>query len=307
MFLDIIKSIRQNSPTAAEKLVSSSDKCHGHLHARCYLLLLVAIGMSACASVPLREAGTLKTYGNLGDVRGNLAKRRDYVDGRRLEHVRRVSIVPTAFAAAAASKINSAADRSIVSNVLDRTLCVALSDKFELVPFGHQTDLTVRAVVTDIVTTDKAIAGVATAVSLGSAFVLPVGAPRLPIGLGGLAVEAEAVATDGDQLAAMVWARGANSFSNARVSEVGDAYALATSFANDFSEMLLKGRQPAELDLSLPSLHRVQSWLGSNPRYTACDNFGRSPGLVGIVGSRLGLPPQWTDSERNRLPKSSSE
>jgi hypothetical protein len=97
MFRNATESMRHDPPRTVEILASTPNKCRGSGHIRCLLLLVVAISMSACASVPLKEAGTLTTYGNLGDVSGNLAKRRDYVDDGRLAEVKRVSVVPTAF------------------------------------------------------------------------------------------------------------------------------------------------------------------------------------------------------------------
>jgi hypothetical protein len=260
-----------------------------------YLVLpLVAAG---CASVPLKGAGTLKTYNNLGEQKGMLSKSRNYVDGNALAAVKTVRVVPTTFAPSALSLVKTEQDRALVANALDREVCVALSDKFQVVSSGEVADLTVRAVVTDVLPTDRAVAGVATAVSLGGSVAgLPVGIPRLPFGLGGLAVEAEAIDGKGVQRAAMVWARGANSITNKpRVSEVGDAYSLATTFGNEFSSMLVTGKEPKSLNIALPSGQRMQSWLGGEPKFAACDTFGRAPGLVGIVADKFGAPPEWTD------------
>lgn len=262
------------------------------------LVLPLTLAISGCTSVPLKEGGTLTSYSNLGAPKGKFSKRRLYVDGQGLAAMKTASIVPTSFSYSAASRIKSEADRSLVSNALDRALCVALSDRYQMVPAGQPADLTIRSVVTDIVPTNKTMAGIATVVTVGSSFALPVSVPRLPYGLGGLAVEAEAADGSGTQRAAMVWARGANSIQNSpRVSEVGDAYSLATKFAGDFSKMLITGKEPKGLDLSLPSRQRVQSWLGGKPKYAACDAFGRSPGLVGAVASKYGAPPQWTDKK----------
>lgn len=267
----------------------------------CFALPLI-LAVTGCASVPLKEGGTLTSYGNLGAPKGTLAKKRLYVDGRHLVTVKTVSIVPTTFSFSAASRIKSEADRSLVSNALDRALCVALSDKYQMVSAGQPADLTIRSVVTDIVPTNKAMAGVATAVTVGTGFVLPVSVPRLPFGLGGLAVEAEAVGGGGIQSAAMVWARGANSIQdNPRISEVGDAYGLASKFASDFSRMLISGKEPKGLNLSLPSRQRMQSWLGGKPKYPACDAFGRAPGLAGVVAAKYGAPPEWTDRKPRPL------
>ncbi|MBA3043483.1 MAG: DUF3313 domain-containing protein [Rhizobiaceae bacterium] len=259
------------------------------------LLILLASG---CTSVPLTEGGTLTSYNQLSPAKGKFTKSRSFVDAQGLTAVRTVSILPTTFSTKAASRIKADQDRFLVTNALDRAVCVALSDKYQLVPAGQPADLTVRAVVTDIVPTNKAIAGVSTAVSLGSSFALPVGIPRLPVGLGGLAVEAEAVDSTGMQRAAVVWSKGANSITNnARVSEVGDAYSLAANFGKYFSRMLMTGKEPKGLDLSLPSGQRMQSALGGKPKYAACDAFGRSPGLAGIIADKVGAPPQWTDKQ----------
>ncbi len=259
-------------------------------------VLPLILAIAGCASVPLTEGGTLSSYDRLGEPKGNLSKTRTYVDGAGLASMKTARIVPTAFASSASSHVATEADRVLVANAIDRALCIALSDKYQMLPAGQIADLTVRAVVTDIVPTNKTMAGVSTAVSLGSNAVLPVGIPRLPVGLGGLAVEAEAVDGAGVQRAAMVWARGANSIqNNPRVSEVGDAYGLAAKFGDEFSRILVIGKEPEGLDLSLPSGQRLQSWLGGKPKHEACDAFGRAPGLVGTVADKVGAPPEWTD------------
>jgi hypothetical protein len=269
-----------------------------------YLLFPTALAISGCTSVPLKEGGTLSSYGQLGPAKGKFTKSRTFVDGAGLAATRTVSIVPTTFAFGASSRVKKAEDRFLVSNALDRAVCVALSDKFQVVSAGQPADLIVRAVVTDIVPTNKTMAGVSTAVSLGSSVVLPVGIPRLPAGLGGLAVEAEAVDRNGVQRAAVVWSKGANSITNsARVSEVGDAYSLASNFGDYFSRMLIKGKEPQGLQIALPSGQRMKSALGGKPKYAACDAFGRAPGLTGMVADKIGAPPEWTDKRPKSVPQ----
>lgn len=271
------------------------------------LVLPVIVAISGCAAVPMENAGTLTSYSNLGAPKGTLLKKRIYVDGQALTAVKTVSIVPTTYAFGAASRVKSQADRSLVSNALDRALCVALSDKYRMVPAGQPADITVRSVITNVVPTNKMAAGLATVVTVGGGFAIPsdvpfVSVPRLPIGLGGLAVEAEAVDSGGVQRAAIVWARGANAIQdNPRVSEVGDAYGLASKFASDFSRMLIAGKEPKMLDISLPSKHGVQSWLGGKPKYTACEAFGRAPGVLGAIAANYGLPPEWTEKKPKPL------
>nr|WP_245279845.1 DUF3313 domain-containing protein [Rhizobium leguminosarum] len=262
--------------------------------------MALAAAAAGCSTVPLKQAGTLSSYSNLGPPKGKLQKSRIYVDGAGLAPAKTVAIAPTTFAFSAATRTKSPADRTMVSNALDRALCISLSDKYRIVAPGEPADLTIRSVVTDIVPTNKAMAGVSTVVTVGTGFVLPVGVPRLPAGLGGLAVEAEAVDSGDVQRAAIVWSRGANSLQNTpRVSEVGDAYSLASKFSSEFSRMLIKGREPKGLDISLPSGQRMKSWLGGKPKYAACDAFGRSPGLIGAVAAKYGAPPQWTEKKPN--------
>jgi len=262
-----------------------------------YFSLPLTLMTAGCASVPLKPAGTLTTYNNLGEQKGTLSKSRNYVNTNALASVKTVRIVPTTFTQSALSRVKTEQDRALVANALDREVCAALSDKFQIVSSGETADLTVRTVVTDVLPTDKVVAGMANAVSLGGSVAgLPVGIPRLPFGLGGLAVEAEATDGNGVQRAAMVWGRGANSITdNPRFSEVGDAHGLATKFGSEFSLMLVTGKEPQLLQIALPSGQRIQSWLGGQPKYAVCDTFGRAPGLAGVVADKFGAPPEWTD------------
>ncbi len=290
-----------------KKQISKSDQfCHGNKRIR--PLNLGAIGLpvlliiSGCTSVPLKEGGTLMSYNQLSPSKGKFTKSRTFIDAQGLATVKTVAILPTTFSHAAASRIKTSQDRSLVTNALDRAVCIALSDKYRLVAAGQPADLTVRTVVTDIVPTHKTLAGVSTAVSLGTSIVLPVGIPRLPTGLGGLAVEAEAVDSTGAQRAAVVWSKGANSITTKpRVSQVGDAYSLATDFGKDFSQMLVSGKEAKGLDFSFPSAQRMKSAFGRKPKYAACDAFGRSPGLAGMVAEQVGAPPQWTEKQPKTL------
>lgn len=275
--------------------------------ARMLRLKIACIGLplafAGCSSVPLKEAGTLTSYNQLGPAKGKFNKSRTFVDGRAFASVKSVSISPTVFSASAASRVKQVQDRALVLNALDRAMCVALSDKYQVVAEGQPADLTVKSTITDLVPTEKITAGVSKAVSLGSSAVLPVGIPRLPMGFGGLAVEAEALDRNGVQRAAIVWSRGANSFTNeAMVSEIGDAYSLGSTFGNDFSRMLVSGKPPAGLQLSIPSGQHIKSFLGGKPKYAACEAFGRAPGLFGMIGAKVGAPPSWTDKSAKIRP-----
>lgn len=258
--------------------------------------LSLALAAAGCTTVPPRQAGTLSTYRKLGEEKGKFSKSRTYVDGLAIVAAKTARIVPTRFSANARALVAAQADRALVTNALDRELCIALSDKYEMVAPTQPADLTVRAVVTDVVLTDKTMAGVSTVVTLGSSVALPVGIPRLPVGLGGLSVEAEALDRSGTQRAAMVWGRGANSIQNTpQASQVSDAYGLASTFAGEFARILVTGEEPEGLDISLPSRQRVRSWLGASHKYATCEAYGRSPGIPGMIARKFGAPPELVD------------
>nr|WP_245432572.1 MULTISPECIES: DUF3313 domain-containing protein [unclassified Rhizobium] len=250
--------------------------------------------LGGCSSVPLTETGAISSYSGLGPTSGTFGKWRSYVRGEVLE-ARTIKIIPTRMTPQARAVLKVASDQKLVTNAVDRSLCLALSDRFVVVPESAPADLTVQATVSTIVPTGSVAAGVSKVMTLGTAAVLPVGVPRLPIGLGGIAVEAEATNASGTQVAAITWARGANSLtSNARVSEIGDAYGLASSFGNQFGRMVVSGKDNP--GIALPSARRIGSAAGLPPKYRACDAFGRSSGLAGLAGSVVGAPPSWTDN-----------
>jgi len=252
--------------------------------------------LSGCASAPLTKGGSLSSYDNMTPSDGMLAKSLVRVSKDNVLAARTIRIVPTAFSQAASPTLSNE-QRTLVANAVDRALCVGLSERFRVVGADQPADLTTRVLVTQAAPTDEVAAGASKVVSfLPTAFGVPAPVPRLPIGLGSLALEAEAQDRAGRQQAALIWARGANSFTNSpMVSTAGDAYDLAGSFAGDFSQLLVTGASPFGKAPSLPSLDKIESSLGAKPKYDACEAFGRGPGVVGMVAGSLGLPPEWSD------------
>jgi hypothetical protein len=215
-----------------------------------------------------------------------------------------VRIVPTSFSAAALRAGLSERQRLMVGNAVDRSMCIGLSDRFRIVAPDAPADLTVHAVITHVGLTDEMMAAASRVVSVGASvaekvfvpYPVPVPTPRIPIGLGGLAVEAEARDPGGRQKAAIVWARGADVItSKPKVSTAGDPYDLAKAFADDFSTLLVTAASPFNTMPSLPSINRINAMIGGAPRETACEVFGRGPGVAGLIGDGVGLPPEWTD------------
>ncbi|RUV72410.1 MAG: DUF3313 domain-containing protein [Mesorhizobium sp.] len=259
-------------------------------------LLLSAV--AGCTSVPLQPDNTLTSYDGLTKVDGRIRKAEYKAVPADLNVSRTVYIEPTLVSPTAAQASIKVTDQALVATVVSRALCVGVSDRFTVTDDRESADLVVHATVTRIVPTNATVAGLSTAASIGASFAASsVPVPRIPLGLGGLAVEAEATTRDGKQAAAMVWSKGANFVTTgARMSQIGDAYSLAESFGSDFSKMLVTGKTPFKFGLpKLPSYQKLKSGLGGKPKYQACERFGRAPGLKDFAGSQLGLPPSWTD------------
>jgi hypothetical protein len=257
---------------------------------------MAAVLLSGCASAPMTRGGSLSSYDSLTPSDGVLAKSLVHVSKDEVLAAKTVRIVPTVFSEAASPHL-STKQRVLVANAVDRSLCVGLSERFQVVTADQPADLTAHVLVTQAAPTDEVAAGASKVASfVPMALGVPAPVPRLPIGLGSLTVEAEAQDSSGKQQAAMIWARGANSFTNSpTVSTAGDAYDLAASFGGDFSQLLVTGASPFGKAPSLPSLDKIGSSLGGKPKYAACETFGRGPGVVGMIAGRVGLPPEWSD------------
>jgi hypothetical protein len=264
----------------------------------------VFVLLSGCATAPMDPGGSLNSYEGLAPSGGILTKSLVRVSKEDVLAAKTVQIMPTAFPKAAGQAGFSDKQRRIVANAADRALCIGLSDRFQVVGVSEPADLTVHAIIIQVKPTDEVAAGVSRAASFVPAALGvpgPVPVPRLPIGLGSLSIEAEAIDRRGHQKAAMIWGRGADPLTTSpRVSGIGDAYDFAARFGNDFSWLLVKGSSPfsgpfGQQPPSLPSFERISTSLGGKPKYTACEAFGRNPGLMDIIGGKAGLPPEWTD------------
>jgi hypothetical protein len=260
--------------------------------------IAMLLNLTACATAPMDRAGSLKSYRNLTVSDGALTKSLLRVDKDGVLAANTVRIIPTEFSRVAVQVPVSEEQRKLVANGVDRSLCVGLSDRFQVVSSNGYADLTVHATITHVEATDETVAGISKAVSFVPAFLnlgFPVIVPRIPLGLGNLSLEAEAYSSTGDQKAAMIWGRGA-AFLSPKASKVSDAYDLATEFGSDFSKLLVTGDTPFVAKPSIPSFQRINSSFGGAPKYSACEAFGRDPGLIGMVGSGIGgMPPEWTD------------
>ena len=254
---------------------------------------------SGCATAPLERSGSLVSYDNLTPSDGLLTKSQVRISKAEVLDAKTARIEPAAITVAAAREPFSDKQRSLIKNAVNRAMCSALSERFRIVAPTEAADLSVRVIITHMAPTDATAAGVSKVASVVPSIVapgVPIPVPRLPIGLGSLSAEAEARDRSGNQKAAMIWARGANSFTSPpRVSSDGDAYDLASAFGEDFGRLLVTAESPFGKVAAPPSVDSLKAALGGAPKEAVCEAFGRAPGLPGMIGQRMGLPPDWTD------------
>ena len=264
---------------------------------------VLAAVLSGCASAPLTTSGSLASYDGLAPAAGVVTQSKLRVDKANVLAARTIAIVPTSYSSVASRAELTDQQRHVIANAVDRSVCIGLSDRFDVVPPGQAADLAVHVTITDVTVTNAAVAGASKVASIVPAF-LSGGAshiivPRIPLGMGSLSVEAEARDMRGQQKAAFVWARGADMLtSTARVSASGDAYDLAGEFGADFSKLMITGENPFDNKLSMPSKQRVQSAFGGRPKYAACDAFGRTGVTAFLGGKALGAAPEWVDDAK---------
>jgi mRNA-degrading endonuclease toxin of MazEF toxin-antitoxin module len=261
----------------------------------------LAVCLNGCATAPLTQTGQLSSYAELTPSDGLLTRTRQRIDKQGVLAARSIKIIPTRISAGARSSGLSDAQLQLVTNAIDRALCAKLATRFIVMPQDQPADLTVEAAVTHVGRTNVAAAGVSKAVNVagtaaGAVSGVPIPVPRLPLGMGGLSVEAQAH-SGRREVAAITWARGADMLTTrTRLSEEADAYSLATEFSSDFAKLLVSGSDPMKDRMpSLPTAQGVKEFFGGKPKHQACEQFGRQPGVAGSVGELIGLPPSWTD------------
>ncbi len=162
--------------------------------------------------------------GARGAVLAGILERRE---AAALASVRRIALEPSVFRAQDPTFAEPA--RRILTREIDAQLCFELSKWYEIVE--TQPDATVRAAITHVRPTGRA----ASFASAAASFFIPgpIGV-RAPGTTGALGAEAELVAADGRQLAAITWNRSAKvvGIDDPSLSRIGDALQLAEPFGD---------------------------------------------------------------------------
>jgi hypothetical protein len=254
--------------------------------------LSMAVGLAGCASSSVTQTGGLTSYQDMTDVKTARTKAKIFADADTLASAKSVRIEPVTYSPGAADEV-SADQRALIANLVERTLCVRLSGRFDIVAGPDPADLTVRTVITRLTPTNREAAAATLPIrAVSMAFGVP--APlRLPIGMGSFAAEGEALDQAGARRASMVWARGADVLtSRARISKIGDAYQLSDAFAGDMAALVITAKNP------LHDLPKARFGGRVRPVAQACNAYGKSHAVEGFVGGLFAAPPEWTEGKR---------
>ena len=214
----------------------------------CLCAAAASVVLAGCATRPPTTTGFLGDYATLqpvGDtVRAQILQRSD---AAALPGVTAVVILPTRVSEQAEiDRDIPASALPLVTGEIDRQLCFELSERFEIAPAPGPGVAEVQVVVTRIQQTG-AVSSVASA-AISRAVPGP-GSVRLPVGQGGLSVEARAVAETGRELGGMSWSRGAGvAMDRGSLSPVGDAHRFASAFAGDFAGLIGQDRRVTRAD-----------------------------------------------------------
>jgi len=251
-------------------------------------MLLKPIAMAATSTAFLaarttapEPSGALGDYSGLGSAEGRLAKWRDFADPALLKESARLYIAMPTFSADVAARI-SPEHQAVLAQSLARAFCDAASRDFEVVS-APDNALSARIVVTDVRTTNRAVAAMSSVMWV-----------RVPVGLGGLTVEAEALTPSGKRAAALLWSRTADPMSGARLSQIGDAYDFTNEFGEAFGRLVRRGDAGSR---GLASAVGVPTRAPNLKADDPCSAFGGTRLGVGAAAmfSPIQPPPRWVE------------
>ncbi|WP_297798842.1 DUF3313 family protein [Arenimonas sp. GDDSR-1] len=215
-------------------------------------LSIVILLLNACASIPENSTIALESDKPLLTVTDESNRRvAEFSDPKMLESVDGFVLPDIRLELPEPSKDISAEQLDVVSNALNRSLCRRLSPYLHAHEKRQPGDLVIEAALTGIRPTSRSVSSVSAVIDA----VVP-GPVRIPAGMGAIAVDARA-STESGTAAFIRWAKGANPVTtSAKISSIGDAYALVETFSREFTELLLndKGNGPVRAKLPAPEI-----------------------------------------------------
>lgn len=215
----------------------SSSSAVGSGKRRHWLAAIAILNLGACASAPAPRATVFAPEHPLHSAsKARQRKVEHYVDAQALHPIPRIALPDVRVAANAHDEAITSQQAELVANHAARSVCLGLAPYAVLHHTPGPGVLDVQLVVTAI----EPSSGFASGTSAVIGAVAPVPLPRVPAGLGSLAMEAELREPQLGQLALMRWARGANAITqDPKISSIGDAWQLAQRFGRDFTRTLL--------------------------------------------------------------------
>ena len=248
---------------------------------------LLAI-LSACASAPRVESDPLAIDKPLETVAENPDRRVSrFIDREGVAAATAFALPDIVLRLPAETAGIDDRQLDLLGNALNRSLCQRLGQYLLAEADASPEALRIEAALTGITPTSKTAAGLSAAVD-----VFVPGPFRIPVGMGSIALDARASRADGT-VVLMRWAKGANPlFNSAKVSTIGDAYALLDTFAKEFTYWLVQdadgnGRRPK---LAEDRIEANESLCEA--RYGKIDAFGRGASRL------IPLAPEAIDNGR---------
>lgn len=260
-------------------------------------LLTVIAMLSACASVPMPNGNGLASDRPLEQAVAEPGRKVSrFIDRDRAATLTAFALPDIILQLPAENPDIDAGQLALLGNALNRSLCLRLGQYLEAESEPSAQALHIEAALTGIAPTSKASAGLSAAVDL----FVP-GPFRIPVGMGSIALDARAGNADGT-IAFMRWAKGANPVLNsARISSVGDAYALLDTFAKEFTYWLV---QDADGDGKRPKLPNARIEANESlceARYGKVDAIGKG------ISRLIPLAPEAIDKGQPQATGDSSQ
>src|ERR1700746_2812112 len=97
--------------------------------------------LGGCATVPVEPTGVFSSYQKLEASDGILTHARVAVNKSTILAAATVRFMPTSFSQSAINAGLSDTQRRMITNAVDRALCIGLSDRFHIVPVDQPADL----------------------------------------------------------------------------------------------------------------------------------------------------------------------
>lgn len=210
------------------------------------LFVLALAGLStACAATDIQREQTLSDYDRLVPAERRLIPVREFVAADSLMEVSAIHIPMAGVVDGVVEDSGVDPERfERVAGKLNQTLCRRLArGGFTVTTEPEQASHRIALTITGFETSNPVTAGASELLSF--AVPGPI-SPRIPIGVGALAVEGEMLDREGQQIAAMQWSSRNHLISGGGFSQITDGFALAQVFADGFGDLIVDARDSVD-------------------------------------------------------------